>query len=315
MKLKAFHIIRIVVGSVSLILILFLLFAFSHNESTGGLVASIQRVPQEIRPVPLKTEYRFAGEKIDTRQFDLKERLDRELVINTYRHSATIQYIKLANRYFPVIEPILAKNGIPDDFKYLAVAESGLRNVVSPAGATGIWQFMKPIASDLGLEIYDEVDERYHLEKSTQAACDYLNRLHNRFGNWISAAAAYNAGPTNFSRYLNDQKQDHYFDLNVSEETMRYIFRLVAIKTILENPEEFGFFIPAEQRYPPLDNYYTVRMDSTINNMGDLAAEYGITYRMLKIYNPWLRDNELTVKNNTYFLKIPKSGNPAIPQN
>jgi membrane-bound lytic murein transglycosylase D len=174
---------------------------------------------------------------------------------------------------------------------------------------------MEPIAEDLGLEVYDEVDERYHVEKATQAACQYLHRLHDRFGNWINAAAAYNVGPTNFSKHLKDQNQEHYFDLNINDETMRYVFRLVALKTILENPEAFGYQIPMENRYPPLENYYTIRVDTTVTSLGKLAADHGISYRMLKIYNPWLRSHELTVKSNTYFLKIPKNGNPGTLQN
>jgi len=282
-------------------------FAYTNKDIGEVIVKEVFALPQVIKPITLEKSYSFAGEKIDAENFDLRERMDRELIVNAYRHSATIQYIKLANRYFPVIEPILKKNNIPDDFKYLAIAESGLRNVSSPAGAKGLWQFMLPIAKDLGLEVYDEVDERYHLEKSTQAACDYINRLHKRFGNWINAAAAYNVGPTNFSRFLKEQNQDHYFGLNINEETMRYVFRITAIKTILEKPEDFGFHIPLQDQYPPLDNYYTVKIDTTISNLGAFAAEYGISYRTLKIYNPWLRDTELTVKKNTYELKIPKT--------
>lgn len=290
-----------------LVFVFMLLFAFTKKKEVVKIYEKYLTLPQEIHSIPIAKEYFFAGEKIAMDNFDLRERMDRELIVNAYRHSATIQYIKLANRYFPIIEPILKKNGIPDDFKYLAVAESGLRNVTSPAGAKGYWQFMRPIALDLGLEIYDEVDERYHLEKSTQAACDYLNRLHNRFGSWVNTAAAYNAGPTNYSKYLREQQQDHYFDLNISEETMRYIFRIVAIKTIINDPLSFGFNIPLEERYPVLKNYHTIEVDSTISNLGSFAQDNGTSYRMLKIYNPWLRSTELTIKNNTYQIKIPRT--------
>lgn len=306
---------NLVLKSTGIVLFLFLLFSFSKSGSIKTGLENIFTLPQEIRPVPIQSTYFFAGEKIDTRLFDLRERMDRELIVNAYRHSATIQYIKLAHRYFPVIEPILKKNGIPDDFKYLAIAESGLRNVSSPAGANGLWQFMEPIAEDLGLEVYDEVDERYHVEKSTQAACEYLNRLHERFGNWINAAAAYNVGPTKFSKHLKDQSQDHFFDLNINEETMRYVFRIAAIKTIVEKPEHFGFQISDEEKYAPLNNYYTLKIDTSISSIGKFAAEHGTTYRLLKIYNPWLRSHELTVKKNTYFIKIPKSGNPGKLKN
>jgi len=300
---KAF---RVFLQAAGMMFILLVIFGSTRIEQAKDIYNRLFPLPQEIRSVPIQKNYSFAGERIDMSQFDLRERMDRELLVNTYRHSATVQYIKLANRYFPVIEPILKRNGIPDDFKYLAVAESGLRDATSPAGAKGIWQFMELIGKDLGLEIYDEVDERYHLEKSTQAACDYLNRLHNRFGNWINAAAAYNGGPTNFSKYLQEQQGTHYFDLNVHDETMRYIFRIVAIKTILESPEDFGFHIPPGDRYQSLDNYFTVKVDTTIANLGAFANDNGISYRMLKIYNPWLRSTELTVKNNTYYIRIPK---------
>ena len=289
------------------IFLLLLVVAAIQPENARKWTEKISEIPQHITSIPLQTRYDFAGEEIPMESFDLKERLDRELMVNTYRHSYTLQYLKLAHRYFPVIEPILKEKGIPDDFKYLAVAESGLRNVSSPAGAKGFWQLMEPISKDLGLEIYDEVDERYHLEKSTRAACDYLLRLHGRFGNWINAAAAYNVGPTNFSRYLSEQNQDHYFDLNITDETMRYVFRLVAIKTIMENPENFGYRVLDQEKYAPLNDYFTVTLDTSVTDLGAFARQNGTSYRMLKIYNPWLRSNELTVKNNTYYIRIPKT--------
>jgi len=298
---------NIFLKTLGFVFILLILFASSNKETLLKVYEEVKPLPQLILPVPIEKNYTFAGERIPMNNFDLKERLDRELLVNSYRHSATIQYIKLANRYFPTIEKILKKNNIPDDFKYLAVAESGLRNVSSPAGAKGFWQFMIPIAKELDLEIYKEIDERYHLEKSTQAACEYLNKLHKRFGNWINAAAAYNVGPTNFSHYLSDQNQNHYFDININEETMRYVFRITAIKEILKKPENYGFQIPQEEKYPVLNNYFTLKVENTIENLGAFARKQGTTYRMLKIYNPWLRDSRLTVKNNTYYIKIPKT--------
>ncbi len=263
-------------------------------------------LPQVIKTSPIKKYYYFAGEKIPIDNFDVKERLDRELLVNSYYHSATIQNIKLANKYFPVIEKILKKYNIPDDFKYLAIAESGLRNVVSKAGATGYWQLMKSVGKEQNLEIYEEVDERYDIEKSTIAACKYLLKLKKIFGTWINTAAAYNLGMTKFSQALNREKERDFFNLNLNEETMRYIFRIAAIKEIIEHPEDYGFYINQEEKYSPLDNYYKVKVDSTISNLGGFAHKYGITYRQLKIYNPWLRSYKLTVKNNTYYIKIPK---------
>lgn len=263
-------------------------------------------LPQMVEAVSLDKSYSFAGEKMPD-NFDNRERLDRELLVNAYWQSSTVLNIKAARRYFPLIEKILAKNGIPDDFKYLAVAESSLRHVTSPADARGFWQFRKLAAKEFGLEVNSEVDERYHIEKSTQAACDYLKQLYERFGNWTNAAAAYNVGPTNFSRSLDEQKQKSYYDLNMNSETSRYIFRLIAIKEIMSNPEAFGFYVDEKEKYPPLDDYYEVIVDKSVSNWGEFARNHDISYRMLKVYNPWLLDSKLTVIKNTYKVKIPKS--------
>ena len=267
---------------------------------------SEEALPQIIKAVPIKKSYSFAGESLPVDNFDVRERLDRELLVNSYYHSSTIQYMKLANRYFPRIEKILKRNGIPDDFKYLAVAESGLRNVVSKAGATGFWQLMKPVAKELGLEVYSEVDERYDYEKSTEAACKYLKKLKEQYGSWINAAGAYNLGMRKFSQAMEREKETDYLNLNLNEETMRYIFRIVAIKEIMTHPAQYGFYISGNDKYPPLDNYFEVKVTSNIENLGDFAHKYNITYRQLKIYNPWLRSHKLTVKKNTYYIKIPR---------
>ena len=281
----------------------FLLVSFSSKIDTSAL--SFINLPQVVKAVDVNSKvFTFAGEQIPL-TMDAKERLDRELSVNSYYHSAMIQYLKLAHRYFPEIERILLENGIPDDFKYLAVAESGLRHVKSSANAKGFWQFRKLAAKEMGLEVNDEVDERYHVEKSTRAACDYLNQLKKRFGTWIDAAAAYNVGPTNYRSTQNSQEEDNYFDLNLPQETMRYIFRLVAIKEIMSNPDKFGFYIDPEEKYPPLDDYHEIQVDSSIQNWGSFAHEHGVTYRQLKRYNPWLRDNHLTVIKNKYQIKIP----------
>lgn len=265
----------------------------------------ISTLPQMIEPVDLNKSFSWAGE-IMPDNFDNKERLDRELLVNAYWQSSTLLNIKAANRYFPKIEQILAEEGVPDDFKYLAVAESNLRNVVSSANAKGFWQFRKLAAKEMGLEVNDEVDERYHVEKATRAACKYLKRLHKRFGNWTNASAAYNIGPTNFSRLLSKQGQTSFYDLNLGEETNRYIFRLMAIKEVLMNHPEFGFYIDISEKYPPLDNFYEVTVDKSVDSWSEFAASHGMTYRMLKVYNPWLRDNKLTVINNTYQIRIPR---------
>jgi len=207
-----------------------------------------------------------------------------------------------------MVEQVFREKGIPEDFKYLAVAESGLRNVVSPARAKGLWQFMKPAAKERGLEVNDEVDERYHVEKATYAAADYLLYLKRRFGTWTNAAAAYNMGPTAFAREQKKQGQTDYYGLNLSQETMRYVFRLVAIKEIMQSPENFGYYVNPEERYPAFDNFYEVIVDKSVANWGTWANEHGVTYRELKRYNPWLRDDHLTVIKNTYKIKIPREG-------
>ncbi|HAQ37127.1 MAG TPA: lytic transglycosylase domain-containing protein [Saprospiraceae bacterium] len=295
-----------ILKSLGVLFILLTLFAYTRKEDIVSAYNNLTTLKQVITTVPLEAQYTLGGEVISMDQFDLRERMERELLINAYHHATTIQHIKLANRYFPTIEKILKENNVPEDFKYLAVAESSLRNSTSSAGAKGIWQFMSNTFKEMNYEISDDVDERYHLEKSTQAACDYLNRLYKRFGSWVSVAAAYNTGPTSYAKYLKEQNAENYFDVNVSDETMRYPFRILAIKTIMENPEKFGYHIPEEDKYRPLDDYQLIEVDSTIANLADFAKGEGISYRTLKIYNPWLRSSTLKVnKDARYELKVP----------
>lgn len=266
-------------------------------------------LPQVIKPVPLKKKYDFAGEPLPLDNFDVRERLARELTVNSYYHSSTTENLKKMVRYFPVIESILRANGLPEDLKYLAVAESNLSNATSPAGAKGFWQFMAPSARAYGLEVNREVDERYHLEKSTQAACQYFQDLYERFGSWTMAAAAYNSGPTRLSREKTLQRMDNYYDMNLNVETGRYIFRIVAIKEVMQNPEDFGFYINGEAAYPPLKDYRILEVNQPIENLGDFAIEQGISYRMLKLYNPWLISHALSNPGRkTYRIRIPKKG-------
>jgi len=267
--------------------------------------AVVSSLPQVIEPINLDGKFSFAGEEMPD-NFDTRERIDRELSVNAYWHSSTLLNIKAAYRYFPIIEQILAENGVPDDFKFLAVAESNLRNVTSSARAKGFWQFRKLAAKEFKLEVNDEVDERYHIEKSTLAACKYLKQLYKRFGSWHNAAAAYNIGPTSFSRILKAQGESSFYDLNLTDETSRYVFRLIAIKEIIANPLNYGFYLDDFHKYKPLNDYYEVVVKSSIGSWGDFAKKHNITYRMLKIYNPWLIDNKLTVINNTYVIKVPK---------
>ncbi|MBK7872016.1 MAG: lytic transglycosylase domain-containing protein [Saprospiraceae bacterium] len=273
--------------------------ANAENEKSNSL-------PQDIRPVDLDRPFDFAGEQLPMNNFDVRERLDGELLINTYLHSTTLLHIKSAYKYFPVIEKILAENDMPDDFKYMAVAESSLRNAISPAGAKGIWQFVTNTGEYYGLEINEEVDERYHIEKATEAACKYLKDYKKQFGNWTLSAAAYNMGGPRLKRDMEAQRADNYYDLNLNDETSRYIFRLVAIKEVLKNPSLFGFNVDESEGYSPMSDFKIVEVNGPIASLGDFAIENGTTYRMLKVYNPWLISSKLTNKaKKTYQIKIP----------
>lgn len=277
--------------------------AYKPNPVNGGGPTAYFSIPH-VKPTD---DYWFAGERIPVENFDVRERLERELIINSYRHSTTILNLKNSARFFPVMEKILKEHGVPEDFKYVAVAESDLRNATSPAGAKGIWQFMGGTAEEYGLEVSNEVDERLHLEKATRAACQYLKRYKDRFGSWALVAAAYNMGAGGLSKEMDNQGFDNYYDLNLNEETSRYVFRIVAIKQVLEHPEKFGFDMDDEELYAPLDDYAIVTVDTSIANLGDFAKQFGTSYRLLKLYNPWLRDYKLTnPKRKTYDIKIPK---------
>ena len=254
--------------------------------------------------VPMPDNLTFMGEPVPIHNFDTRESLDRELQVNRLWHSQTILMLKRANRYFPVIEPILKENNVPDDLKYIAVIESSLTNVVSPSGAKGFWQFLSGTAKDFGLEVNDEVDERYNLEKATEAAIDYFKRTKEKFGSWTMAAASYNIGRTGLLRQVSLQKCGNYYDLVLGEETERYIFRAIALKQIMENPGLYGFAMPKDELYQPIP-YSLVEVDSTIAEMADFAFEHGTNYKMLKLMNPWLRSTKLTnPKRKIYQIKI-----------
>jgi membrane-bound lytic murein transglycosylase D len=261
---------------------------------------------QLIKPVAIGDTFDFAGERLPMKNFDVRERLDRELLVNTYWHSSTLLSLKKQSKYFAIIEPILSRYGIPDDFKYLSVAESNLSNANSPAGAKGFWQLMTPTAKAYGLDISLGIDERFNLEKATEAACQYLIHYKEKFGSWTMAAAAYNLGATKMTSEIRNQKTNNYYEMNLNEETSRYIFRLVAIKEILTNPEKFGFYLTSEDIYPPLEPYHIDTVQNSIPSLADYAKSKGITYRMLKVYNPWLLDSRLdNPSGKTYLIKLP----------
>jgi len=260
------------------------------------------------RSFKLPDNVTFAGEKMPLDNFDTRESLEREILISAYRHSSTILIIKRANRYLPIIEIILEKNNIPDDFKYLVAAESEYTNMVSPAGATGFWQIMPETGKEEGMEVNTVVDERYNVEKSTQFACEYFLKSFEKYGNWTMAAASYNGGRSGIDEQIEIQHQNNYYDLLLSEETARYVFRVVAYKLIITDPVNYGFDIGKADLYPEL-KYFEIKVDSAISSISGFAEKYGTNYKMLKFLNPWLRKPYLTPKpQKEYFIKIPVEG-------
>ena len=259
----------------------------------------------KIYPMPIPDSLTFSGETIALNENDLIQRFDKEILVNTYWQSNTLQLIKRSRKYFRIIEPILKKEGVPDDFKYLAVIESGLENVRSPKGAKGIWQIMRGTGRELGLEINNNVDERYNLELSTIAACRYIKNAKNKFGTWTLAAAAYNRGISGVNRALKRQNVKSYYDLLLGNETRRYVFRIHAIKLILSNPNNYGFFVK-DSDYYKYDNYKLVNINFPIKDLSEFANNNGINYKLLKIFNPWLIQNHLNNRSKKkYKIKIP----------
>lgn len=248
------------------------------------------------RTVEVPDTLAFAGEKAPLEYFDVHESLDRELLVNSYFHSQTLRYIKMAPRYFSMIEPILKEDSIPDDFKYLALAESGFDpTVVSPAGAVGFWQFMKGTARDYGLEVTSEVDERYNIEKSTHAACAYFHESYAKYGSWTLVAATYNAGRNFVDKQIERQKETNYYNLLLGDETERYVFRILALKLVMENPEKYRFLVPKDELYSKW-NTKTIEISGDVSNFADFAKGHGTNYKILKMLNPWLREAYLTNK-------------------
>lgn len=249
----------------------------------------------------------FAGEKVPLERWDVREQLDRELMYNYYAQYSTLYILRLSSRYFPMIEQRLKANGIPDDFKYLCVAESALRNQTSSAGAVGFWQFMPGTAPTYGIEINDEVDERYHVEKSTDAACKYFKDAYAKFGSWTAAAASYNCGMGGYNKFSTQQQMNNYYDLLLPEETMRYIFRIVAFKHLMSQADKYGFMVHSQDAYRPVKTR-SITVDKSITDIAQFAIDNGTTYRMVKTLNPWLRARTLTVKpGKTYEIQLPNS--------
>lgn len=274
--------------------------------------AEIPVVEQDVSGVKMPDMLEFAGEEVPLDIPDVRERLDREMLVNAYWHSNTILTMKLANKYFPEIEKVLEENGIPDDFKYLAVAESGLRNLVSPARATGFWQILKGTAQEYGLTVNNQIDERYDYVKSTEAACKYLSEAYEKFGSWTLAAASYNMGMGGVSQRLKEQQVENYYDLYLNTETSRYVFRILALKHLFINPETYGFNLSEEQLYYPNSFYEKVEMKS-ISDLAAYAKENETNYKTLKLLNPALRSSSLMLASgDTFVMRLP--GTAPIPE-
>jgi len=292
----------------TIIIIFFISLGFKGFGNSPDRKLPLLDTLYSIRSYKLPEQVTFAGEEMPLDNFDTRESLERELLISAYRHSSTILIIKRANRYLPLIEKILKKNNIPDDFKYLAAAESEYSNMVSPAGATGFWQIMPETGREEGMEINTVVDERYDVERSTQFACEYFQRSYEKYGNWTLAAASYNGGRAGIDEQIEIQHQHNYYDLLLTEETARYIFRAIAYKLVITDPESFGFNIGKDDLYPEM-KYYNVKVDSAITNFSAFAEKFGTNYKMIKFLNPWLRKPYLTPKpNKEYLIKIPAEG-------
>ncbi len=256
----------------------------------------------------------FSGEPMPLNNPDILERMDRELLVNTYWQSNGLLMFKRAKKYFPIIEPILAQHGVPDDFKYLAVAESALQNNRSPAGAAGFWHFLKGTGREYGLEVNEYVDERYNLEMATKVAAEYLKKSKNKFGSWTMAAAAYNAGNGGMNKQVKRQKEDSYYDLILNEETSRYVFRILAIKEIMSHPEKYGFNFRDQDLYEPIPTY-KVLVDTAVTDFADFAKRFDINYKILKLHNPWLRENYLkNASGKEYLVEIPEKGYYTLGQ-
>jgi hypothetical protein len=291
------------------IICLALLIFLSSSFKSQSDEQNSQKYPlsdYNVYALPLPKALDFSGESMPLIKQDVKERMDRELLVNTYWQSNGFLLLKRAHKFFPIIEPILEAYGVPDDFKYLALIESGLQNVTSPAGAKGFWQIMKSTAKEYGLEVNANVDERYNLILSTKVACEYLLKAKQRFGSWTLAAASYNAGMNGIASELERQSVDNYYDMLLGQETGRYVFRIIALKEITNNAKKYGFNYTDDDlyNYPPT---FSVEVDTAVSDFVQFAEGFGINYKQLKIHNPWLRETFLNNKSRKkYNIEIPE---------
>lgn len=286
---------------------LLLAFPFLAGATCVGSTEEIEKKQKETSVCVEVPEYMiFCGDTIDLTRFDRHERMDRELMAFSFMHSTSIQTIKRANRYFPIIIPILKENGIPEDFKYLMAIESACNPLArSVAGAAGLWQIMPSTGKEFGLEVNSHVDERYHIQKSTYAACKYLKRAYAQFGNWVSVAASYNAGQGRISKHHENQYTEETLDLHMVEETSRYVYRILAAKMLFENPKQFGFRLKASDLYPQIP-CRKIKVSETITDLARFAKSQGTTYALIRNMNPWIRESSLPCKNGKeYIIYIP----------
>ncbi len=290
-------------GFAILVSYLFIQSTYEEKEDAG-----YQKVFQEnyhVYALNIPDQIDFCDEEVPLQMIDVREKLDRELLVNTYWQSNMLLFLKRSHRWFPVIEPILEENGVPDDFKYLALIESGRTPIVSPAGATGFWQIMKATGKEKGLRINKEVDERYHVEKSTRFACEYLKEAKEKFGSWTLAAASYNMGMNGMRKQLDRQKVNNYYDLLLNAETSRYLFRILAVKHIVTHAPQYGFTFRSKHLYPTIETE-EVLLDSSVTDFADYAFQHQINYKVLKYFNPWLRQSYLhNTQKDTFWVKIP----------
>lgn len=301
--MKKISIVAIVLASIAIAGEVFI-FATQKEDSDELQRRAIMADYRVYAPIIPDTLY-FAGERVPLEVYYVREALDNELIVNMYRQSATVQYFKRANRYFPVIEPILKKNGIPEDFKYLCVIESGLTNAISPAKAQGFWQFIKSTGTTYGLEVNDEIDMRNNLEASTEAACKYIKSLYARFHSWSAAAAAYNCGEGGLDRRMRQQGTENYYDTRLNAETSRYVYRILAMKLIMQNPRQYGYHLRRCDLYPPIPTR-TATLSGQNVDLSQFAKENGTSYKMLITLNPWLTTDNLRNKaNKSYTVQLP----------
>jgi len=255
--------------------------------------------------IKLPAKMSFAGEPVPLTIADVRERLDREMHINAYWHTNTIFLLKRANRWLPQISKILKEEGIPDDFKYMPAIEGAFKNDISPKAAVGFWQFRKDAAKEFGLEVNRQVDERYDPLKSTKAACKYLTKAYDKFGNWTLVAASFNRGRAGIIRAMDKQEIDNYYDLMLNEETSRYVFRILAAKEVIEHPKRYGFEVEESQLYN-IEPVKYIKITSSVDNWVDWSKAQGINLKLLKRHNPWIQSDNLTVsRGNEYLVAIP----------